>query len=1020
MAAGWCTFLALLIWTGVAHAAVPSAGGSATVVNPVGEGAVSITEDAVQPEQANIRLIVPTLTDTDGGTPSKIRILSVDGGTLWDGAGGTITLGSAGTKLSLTAGKVDLRFRPDSNRETNATFLYVVVDVQDETLNSPASTATISITAVNDTPLLQTISGDTGYGLAATYYINAWDLTGTTYLRIDPTINFNNNFGVPGLNEENFSVRWTGQVKAPVSGSFTFSTASDDGVRLWVNDTLIINNWTLHGTTIDTASPVTLTGSQLYDIRMEFYERGGGEVAQLRWAYPGQATQVIPQAYLFPATTRPTLNYVSGTASAVIDNGLTITDVDDTTLAGATVSISAGYNGGEDSLLFTNQSGISGAYAAGTLELTGTATVSQYQAALRTVRYANSNANPDTTTRTITFTVDDGQDGSNSTFRNIDFTAVNTPPVITEGTGTGVTMDEDATPTAFALTLHATDIDFQVLSWSISSPASHGTATASGDGESKAITYVPTANYHGSDSFVVQVSDGSGGTDTITVTVTIRDRTPPVITPVSALASTSTSVVITWTTDENASTRVNFGPTSSYGILTTETDTSPRVSSHTKTITGLLPCTTYHYSLISADAASNSTTEAGGTFTTPGCAGNAEVMVGTGTNVIPNSTGSSTDITLSGATLMLQVPAGYVSGNATCASGAAFQIKSLETTAVKEALGAPTGKDDIVDAMNLSAYCPDATPVTEFDQPLTITFAYNNDDIATLDEASLSAYRFGSGATAWEELTCSRLPSVNRLSCTTTHFSSFALFGTPIVSTGAPGAARAGGCRGSNCTSPPVVDTLSRRAITADLGHAAAPAACSADSLPHSDGRLQLAVASLSVTYNDVPTDAWFACAVHEMITRSIFSGYKDSRGSPTGQYGPGDSITLGQLAKVALLLRGEEVQEASGPRWADGYLAQVKTAEFSAFSGRVAADAPAQRGVVVRTVLEALHFPMSAGDLPYSDVDAESPDAAAIATATELGIVSGDSGKDTFRPEAPINRAEVAKIIALALAIQR
>ncbi|MBP9750440.1 MAG: S-layer homology domain-containing protein [Candidatus Peribacteraceae bacterium] len=972
----------------------------------------------MQPEQANIRLIVPTLTDTDGGTPSKIRILSVDGGTLWDSGGGTITLGSAGTKLTLTAGKLDLRFRPDSNRETNATFSYVVVDVQDETLNSAASTATISITAVNDTPLLQTVSGDTGYGLAATYYINAWDLTGSTYLRIDPTVNFGNDFGVPGLNDENFSVRWTGQVKAPVSGSFTFSTLSDDGVRLWVNDALIINNWTLHGSTVDTSSPVTLTGSQLYDIRMEFYERGGGEVAELRWAYPGQATQIIPQAYLFPATTRPTLNYVSGTASAVIDDGLTITDVDDTTLAGATVSISAGYNAGEDSLLFTNQNGISGAYAAGTLELTGTATVSQYQAALRTVRYANSNANPDTTTRTLTFTVDDGQDGSNSTFRNIDFTAVNTPPVITEGTGTGVTMDEDGSPTAFALTLHATDIDFQVLSWSVSSQAAHGTASASGDGESKAITYIPTADYHGSDSFIVQVSDGSGGTDTITVTVTIRDRTPPVITPVSAVASTSTSVTITWTTDENASTRVNFGPTSAYGTFTTETDTSPRVSSHTKTITGLLPCTTYHYTRISADAAANSTTQAGGTFTTPGCAGEAAVMAGTGTDVIPNSTGSAADITLSGATL--QVPPGYVSGNPTCASGAVFQLKSLETAAVKEALGAPTGRDDIVDAMNLSAYCPDATPVTEFDEPLTVIFAYTDGDIENLDEESLSAYRFGSGSTAWEELSCAKLPASNRLTCTTTRFSSFALFGSPIVSAGAAQVVRAGGCRGSNCAAPPTVDVAARRTVTGDASHGAAPTACLAASLPHLDGKLQLPVTDLTVTYDDVPTDAWFACAVREMIDRSIFSGYKDTRGSPTGRYGPEDPITFGQLAKVALLLRGDKEDETSGPRWADGYLAGAKAAGLSVFAGRVDAAAHAPRGMVVRTVLEALNLPLTGGDLPYSDVDPDSPDAAAIATATALGIVSGDDGKDTFRPDAPINRAEVAKIIALALAEPR
>jgi len=83
-------------------------------------------------------------------------------------------------------------------------------------------------------------------------------------------------------------------------------------------------------------------------------------------------------------------------------------------------------------------------------------------------------------------------------------------------------MSEDGSPTAFSLTLHAADVDGDTLTWSISTPASHGAASASGTGTTKAIGYTPTANYNGSDSFVVQVSDGNGGTDTITVNVTIE------------------------------------------------------------------------------------------------------------------------------------------------------------------------------------------------------------------------------------------------------------------------------------------------------------------------------------------------------------------------------------------------------------------------------------------------------------------------------------------------------------------
>jgi peptidoglycan/xylan/chitin deacetylase (PgdA/CDA1 family) len=97
----------------------------------------------------------------------------------------------------------------------------------------------------------------------------------------------------------------------------------------------------------------------------------------------------------------------------------------------------------------------------------------------------------------------------------------NTPPVIVGGTYSSVTMSTNGTPTPFALTLNATDADpSDTLTWSISTAASHGTASASDTGASKAIGYTPTTNYVGSDSFVVRVSDGTAS-DTMTVYVTI-------------------------------------------------------------------------------------------------------------------------------------------------------------------------------------------------------------------------------------------------------------------------------------------------------------------------------------------------------------------------------------------------------------------------------------------------------------------------------------------------------------------
>jgi hypothetical protein len=141
-----------------------------------------------------------------------------------------------------------------------------------------------------------------GTGLTGSYF-NTVDLSGpVTLQRVDPTVDFNWGGGSPDpiVNADDFSVRWTGRVQAPVTGAFTFATNSDDGVRLWVDGQLVIDNWTQHGDTLNTSAPVSLEVGHQYDIRLEWFERGGAAVIRLEWAYPGQPLQVIPQTQLYP------------------------------------------------------------------------------------------------------------------------------------------------------------------------------------------------------------------------------------------------------------------------------------------------------------------------------------------------------------------------------------------------------------------------------------------------------------------------------------------------------------------------------------------------------------------------------------------------------------------------------------------------------------------------------------------------------------------------------------------------
>ncbi len=142
-------------------------------------------------------------------------------------------------------------------------------------------------------------------GISASYF-NSVDLTGTPVTRTDPNIDFDWGDGSPaaGIGINNFSVRWTGQVTPKVSGTQTFYTQSDDGVRLWVNGVLLIDNWTDHGPT-ENSGTINLTAGQRYDLKMEFYEHSNGAVARLSWSAAGVAKEVVPTSQLFPSGATP-------------------------------------------------------------------------------------------------------------------------------------------------------------------------------------------------------------------------------------------------------------------------------------------------------------------------------------------------------------------------------------------------------------------------------------------------------------------------------------------------------------------------------------------------------------------------------------------------------------------------------------------------------------------------------------------------------------------------------------------
>ncbi|MBW4578140.1 MAG: hypothetical protein KME42_01020 [Tildeniella nuda ZEHNDER 1965/U140] len=147
-------------------------------------------------------------------------------------------------------------------------------------------------------------------GLRAQYY-QGKDFTNLKWSQIDPTVNFVWGTNAPNwiVPADNFAVRWTGQVQAKTSETYTFYTRSDDGIRLWVNGQLLINNWTDHDV-IENSGSIALVAGQSYDIKLEYYDSTGGATSQLLWSSPTQAKEIIPASQLFQGIS--TLAFATG------------------------------------------------------------------------------------------------------------------------------------------------------------------------------------------------------------------------------------------------------------------------------------------------------------------------------------------------------------------------------------------------------------------------------------------------------------------------------------------------------------------------------------------------------------------------------------------------------------------------------------------------------------------------------------------------------------------------------------
>jgi parallel beta-helix repeat protein len=139
-----------------------------------------------------------------------------------------------------------------------------------------------------------------GLGLTAEYF-DGINFDGPSKRVLTPRIAFNwrSRGPVPGISSDTFSARYSGDIAAPTSGSYTFYATADDGVRLSVNGKSVLSDWSDHARR-ESRGSVDLVAGQRVPILLEYFEHFGLASLRFEWSGPGIARQVVPAASLFP------------------------------------------------------------------------------------------------------------------------------------------------------------------------------------------------------------------------------------------------------------------------------------------------------------------------------------------------------------------------------------------------------------------------------------------------------------------------------------------------------------------------------------------------------------------------------------------------------------------------------------------------------------------------------------------------------------------------------------------------
>jgi hypothetical protein len=112
--------------------------------------------------------------------------------------------------------------------------------------------------------------------------------------RVDPVLDldFDKNPPMTGLPNDHFSIRWTALLTAPEAGAYTFYAVVNDGVRLFIDNQVVIDSW-INASERTVSGSITLEQGRTYPLKVEYYEYTGPAIIQLSWATPSLPKQLL-------------------------------------------------------------------------------------------------------------------------------------------------------------------------------------------------------------------------------------------------------------------------------------------------------------------------------------------------------------------------------------------------------------------------------------------------------------------------------------------------------------------------------------------------------------------------------------------------------------------------------------------------------------------------------------------------------------------------------------------------------